>query len=369
MKNLLIGTAATMLAAACASTPVVSKRPLSQDNISRIGETNFVVVEATSGITTTWFQQDSSIAGVPQGLIGTLVVTTIDAIANSGPAARAQRAADDIGEYVTPEMLSASLIHNIEAKISASSNGVRVATVVERSSYIETEPRDDTVDIVHSYRFSEDGSTFQATFDVTYANAVIPYQTVYSFEGDAPKSERSGPLYRNSFVYHSISLPLPTLTNRTRAKLIDVVRARYVDEGGALPMAGDDNYEAYLKDLQNAEDDTLSEPEASVLMTQAWLANDAARLKAEIERAHQFIADALIADLNSTEIPSLTGIDKLMARDDDGRFVLRLGATTTAGRLVSFPRTGDSFATYGNAVAIARENAALARQRKAEAKE
>lgn len=367
MKNLLVAMAATMLAAACASTRVVSKRPLSQENISRIGETDFVVVEATNGITTTWNQQNSSIAGVPQGLIGTLVITTIDAMANSGPAARAQRAADDIREFVTPEMLSASLIQSLEAKIGVSENGVRVASVSERSAYIQTEPRDDTVDIVHSYRFSEDGSTFQAIFDVTYANAVIPYQTVYSFDGDAPQPERSGPLYRNSFIYHSISLPLPRLTNQTRAKLIDVVRARYADEDGGLPMAGDDGYEAYLKDLGNAEDDTLSEPEASVLMTQAWLTNDAARLKTEIDRAHQFIADALIADLNSTEIPSLTGVDKLMARDDDGRLVLRLGATTAAGSLVSFPRTGAPFATYGNAAAIARENAALASQRKAEA--
>lgn len=360
---------ASTMATACAVTPVASKRPLTEAGIEAVGETEFVVVENANGMVKGWFMQDSSAAGASQGLIGALVVATIDAIANAGPSRRAQRLANEISEHVTPDMLSASLTEKLEAQMGESDSGVRVMKVTDREPFFEDEPRQDTVDIVHGYKFSEDGSTFQVVADVTYTSSTMPYETVYTFEKSVPKSELSGPLYRNAFVYNSVSVPVPVLSDEIKQDMVEAVKASYADPDGTLPVDGDDDYKKYTKEIEKAQDDDFTKSEASVLVTQTWLKNDAELLKQEISRAHDFIATMILADMNSTEIPSLNGQDEIMNREDDGRFVRKVGSTVESGWYTSNPGDDQSFVTYGNTFAIASDNRSLVRQRKSEAKQ
>lgn len=350
--------AALSLAACVTVEPAPNARPLNAAHIEAIGPTTVVVAENNTGVMKSWVRQDSSAAAASQGLIGVLVGAAIDGMMNYGPSRRARAAADELAEVMPAEALNASLVEHFTRQIAASEvgPGVTVSDVRTVQKLSSPEAVDDALEVNTSYLLSEDATTLQVTVGVDYQNAGIPYATPYTFEKAPPKSELSGPLYRNVFTYSSDQLPVPTLTAELRERLIASIHDSARDEAGALPAEGTDEWKAMNRELEDARDDRLTKAEIAIFLAREWTRNDGALLRAEIEKAHAFAARYAVLDMNRTEVPSLTGVDEVVETLSDGRTVRRVGPGVQAGSYVSVPGRVTDFVTYGNAAAIAEVN-------------
>lgn len=360
MKLAICAIASASLLAACATTPVPNARPLNTAQIEAMGPTPVVLVEENVGVGKSWFMADSSAAGAPYGIIGALTSAVMDAIINYGPSKRAEKSASEIAEVLSLEELNASLVREFQAQAAASSNseGVRFTEVSTDQRLIDPTPSDDAVNVSTTYVLAEDASTLRIVFQVEYHNAALPYVTPYTFEGAPPKAETEGPTYRNSFTYFSQSLPAPELTPELRERLIASIQDSARDENGALPLEGTDEFKSMTKELEQAQDNSLTKGEIAIFLTREWLKDNGALLKAEIANAHAFAARYALLDLNRTVVPSIDGgSDTLVETQADGRSILRGGSGASAGSYTSFAGNVGSFSTYGNAIAIARERA------------
>ena len=371
MKITLIAGSLLVLSA-CATEPFPSKRPLTQEAIDKIAETNVVVVENNVGVGVTWFMQDSSAAGAQYGLIGALTTAVLDAIVNAGPSGRADRAANEVSEVMTSEMLNFSLVDSLTAvqpAEDADKTGIAIATVETRQSILNKDAVDAAVEITTNYFLSEDGGAIRVNAYASYSNASIDYVTPYVFEKSVPKSELSGPLYKNAFTYDSDRFPFPTLTPELKVKLVTAIEESFKGENGKIPVEGDDDFKKMNKQLKNAQDDELSKSEALVFLAAEWLQDDGAPIKIEIERAHAFITKYVLADLNSTAVPSLDATDTLVDTLEDGRTIRIVGSGRSAGAYISSPGKLDSFTTFGNAVGYSDDARDLEKALRAERKQ
>lgn len=360
MKLAICAIASASLLAACATTPVPNARPLNTAQIEAMGPTPVVLAEENVGVSKSWFMADSSAAGAPYGIIGALTSAVMDAIINYGPSKRAEKSASEIAEVISLEELNASLVREFQSQAAATANngGVRFTEVSTDQRLIDPTPSDDAVNVSTSYVLAEDASTLRIVFEVEYHNAALPYVTPYTFEGAPPKAETEGPTYRNSFTYFSRSLPAPELTPELRERLIASIQDSVRDENGALPVEGTDEFKSMTKELEQAQDNSLTKGEIAIFLTREWLKDNGALLKAEVANAHAFVARYALLDLNRTVVPSLDGgSDTLVATEADGRTILRIGSGATAGSYTSFAGHTGSFSTYGNAVSIAKDRA------------
>jgi hypothetical protein len=356
MRNLAVSALAALSLAACATAPVPNARPLNAEQIAAMGPTPVVLVEENNGVGKTWFAQDSSAAGASYGLIGALVSATMDAIMNSFPARRATKVADEVAEVMPVDAINASLAEQFRRQIAATpaGQGISFSEVNTVQRLTAPTPQNDAVEIDASYMLSEDATTLQVVVSLTYTNPDIPYVTPYTFEGSTPKSELSGPTYRNTFTYNSRQLPAPVMTPELRERLIASIQDSARDENGALPAEGTDAFKAMTKELDQARDDDFTKGEIGIFLAREWIRDNGALLRAEIEGAHAFIARYALLDMNRTAVPSLTGQDELVETLADGRTVRRIGAGTIAGSYVSSPAEVMGFTTYGNTMSIAR---------------
>ncbi|MBC7768587.1 MAG: hypothetical protein H7124_07350 [Phycisphaerales bacterium] len=396
--RVLLSAACGLVLVGCATAPVPAARPLTQAHIETMGPTRVVVAENNYGVMKSWFMTDSSAAGASYGLVGALVTVTMDAIINAGPSRRAREAADEVAQIAPAEEFDTSLVTRLQQQIPGTEVAVAAvvdaaldgsATPTEQGATTETpaivaEPVqtsvaapsgvtfsevatvqklsapdaiDDAVEISTSYTLSEDSSVLRVMAYVTYQSPQTPYVTPYAFEGSVPRAEQEGPAYRNTFTYYSDQLPAPTLTPELRDRLIASVQQGARDEAGNLPVEGTTEYRAMERELENARDDELTKSEIAIFLTREWLRDDAALLRQEIAKAHDFIARYVALDLNSTAVPSLDGTDQRIETMADERTVRRIGAGVVAGSYVSSPGGVGSFSTYGNAVAISRSHA------------
>ncbi|MGH7020087.1 MAG: hypothetical protein ACREEY_09410 [Brevundimonas sp.] len=301
---------------------------------------------------------NSSAVGAQFGLIGALTSAVMDAIINYGPSKRAEKSASEIAEILSLEELNASLVREFQSQAAASTanQGVRFTEVSTDQRLIDQTPSDDAVNVSAFYVLAEDASTLRIVFNVEYHNAALPYATPYTFEGAPPKAETEGPTYRNSFTYFSQSLPAPELTPELRERLIASIQDSARDENGALPLEGTDAFKSMTKELEQAQDETLTKDEIAIFLTREWLKENGALLKAEIANAHAFAARYAQLDLNRTVVPSLDGgADAVVETQADGRTILRVGSGSTAGAYVSFAGNVGNFSTYGNAISIAKD--------------
>lgn len=358
MKLAICAIASASLLAACATTPVPNARPLNTAQIEAMGPTPVVLAEENIGVTKSWFMSNSSAVGAQFGLIGALTSAVMDAIINYGPSKRAEKSASEIAEILSLEELNASLVREFQSQAAASTanQGVRFTEVSTDQRLIDQTPSDDAVNVSAFYVLAEDASTLRIVFNVEYHNAALPYATPYTFEGAPPKAETEGPTYRNSFTYFSQSLPAPELTPELRERLIASIQDSARDENGALPLEGTDAFKSMTKELEQAQDETLTKDEIAIFLTREWLKENGALLKAEIANAHAFAARYAQLDLNRTVVPSLDGgADAVVETQADGRTILRVGSGSTAGAYVSFAGNVGNFSTYGNAISIAKD--------------
>lgn len=359
MRNAIVCAVAALSLAACVTVePVPNARPLNAAHIEAIGPTTVVVAENNNGVMKSWVRQDSSAAAASQGLIGVLVGAAIDGIMNYAPSRRARQAANELAEVMPAEDLNESLVEHFSRQIETAAPGEGVVVSDVRTVQKLTAPGtvDDALEVTTSYLLSEDATTLQVSVAVAYQNAGIPYVTPYTFEKAPPKSELTGPLYRNVFTYSSDQLPVPTLTPELRERLIASIQDSARDESGALPAEGSDEWKAMNRELEEARDDRLTKAETAIFLAREWTRDNGALLRAEIDKAHAFVAKYAILDMNRTAVPSLTGVDEVVETLPDGRTVRRVGPGALAGSYVSVPGRVSDFVTYGNAAAIAEVN-------------
>lgn len=400
--RVLVGAILAVAMAGCATAPQYpAMRPLTAAHIETMGATRVVVSENNNGIEKAWFYTSTASAGAAYGLIGALVSAAMDAIINYGPSRRAQRAANEMAELMPVDALNASLVDHVQRQMAASMappvEAAAEATLTEVSAdataaaavadpaaapveasvvapppqpappsgvYYEGVERqqrlmardtiEDAIIINTSYTLSEDSSTLRVIAYANYQSAQTPYATPYQFARSVPEAERTGPAYRNTFTYYSQQLPIPVMTMELRERLITSIEDSARDENGALPAEGTDEYRALQRELENARDATLSKDEIAIFLTREWLRDDGALLRRELDRAHEFIAQYVVSDMNRTVAPSLAGQDELLETAADNRTVRRIGATTSAGSYVSSAGNVSSFSTYGNTIGIAR---------------
>ena len=361
MKIVACALAALSLAA-CVSVPQVpNARPLNAQHIEALGPTPVTVSENNIGVGKAWLAQDSSTAGASQGLLGVLISAAVDAMMNAGPSRRAGQAADEVAEVMPVDALNTSLVGHFRRQAAAApASGVTISEVklVQRRTAPIT--INDNVEVASSYLLSEDATTLQVTVNLSYTNPALPYVTPYTFEAAPPKSELSGPLYRNAFTYYSRQLPVPVLTPELRERLIASIQDSARDASGALPAEGTDAFKGMTRELEQARDDRLTKAEISIFLTREWSKDNGALLRAEVEAAHAFVARYAMLDMNRTVVPSLTGQDEIAETAADGRTVRRLGSGIMTGSYVSSPSEVMSFSTYGNAVAVAQVHRARA---------
>ncbi len=354
--------------AACATVePVPAARPLSQASIATMGPTKLSVTGNETGVAKAWFYTE--VNGGGGGLVGVIAGAIAAAIINAAPSARAHKQANEVAEVQTVETLNTGLVAELKEEAAAGLSGPGVTFPYVVLTYKSATPGalDDTVEVVTSYTLSEDSSVLRIVAVATYSNAAIPYKTPYTFTKAVPKSETKGPLYRNTFTYYSIPLPIPTLTPELRERLIANIRESAMDASGAPPLEGTAEYRTMQREIELANDDKLTPNETSLFLTREWLSDNGAMIKAEVQRAQDFVARYLIQDINRTAIPSVTGEDELLETATDQRTVRRLGKGTEAGSYVSSAANVTSFATYGNTIAIAKSTVSYIKDIKAAA--
>jgi hypothetical protein len=333
-------------------------RPMPAEAIQSIGKANIAVSQSNNGVEKSWFMTDSSAAGAGYGLIGGLVTGIMDAIMNAGPQRRAGQAANEIAELVPADALTSSLVGHLQSQVptaDAKVAGVSIGSISTVQKLTSTSVKDGQVEIATTYTLSEDASAFRVTSQVTFEAKSLPYKTPYKFEKSVPKTELTGPVYRNTFTYHSAQLPVPSLTPDLVQRLVGNIEASYKDASGAPPKPDSDEGKKMAKELEQARDEKLTKDEIAIFLTREWVKDRGALLKQEIEGAHAFIAKYVVQDLNSSSIPSFEGQDQLVDTSTD-RTVRRVGAGLDAGSYVSAPGNVTSFTTYGNAIAIAKVN-------------
>jgi hypothetical protein len=356
MRLIFVAAAAALLCGCVAFQKHPNTRPMTPETIQAVGKAPVVVAENNNGIEKSWFMVDSSAATASYGLIGGLVGGIMDAIMNAGPSRRAQKAANEIAELLPADALTTSLVWHLQSQVPAADatvSGASLATVTTVQKITSPSAADGALEINSSYTLSEDASAFRVIARVSLEAKNLPYKTPYKFEKSVPKTELTGPVYRNTFTYHSAQLPVPTLTPDLKSRLVANIEASYKDANGAPPVPDSDDAKALAKELEAARDDKLTKDEIAIFLAREWLKDGGAMLKREVEAAHGFIARYVVQDLNSTVVPSFEGQD-VPVETADGRTVRRTGAGLDAGSYVSAPSEVTSFTTYGNAIAIAK---------------
>ncbi len=362
-KRILVAALAAAVASCATEPSYPAMRPLTQAHIQTMAATPVVVAENNNGVEKSWFFVTTSSAGAAYGLIGALTTAVMDAIINAGPSMRARKAAGEMAEVVTVDFLNQSLANHLreQAPPDAATAGVVFSEVQTAQRLTARDPLEDVVQVSAQYTLSEDASTLRVSAYASFQSAATPYATPYQFERTIPRAERDGPAYRNTFTYYSSQLPVPTLTPELRERLVVSIQDSARDESGALPEEGSQEHRAMVRELEKAHDDNLTKDEIAIFLAREWSRDNGQLLRAEIERAHAFIARYVLLDLNRPVAPSLTGQDELIETLADNRTVRRVGAGTAAGSYVSSAANLE-FSTYGNAIQIAQANTERAQQ-------
>lgn len=354
--------------AACATVePYPTARPLSQSSIAAMGPTPVSVIGSESGVAKSWYYTEVNGGGA--GLVGAIAGAIAAAIINAAPSARAHKQADEVAEVQTVESLNASMVSRMTdgAATTSANTGVSFSDVSLTYKSAASALLDDAVEIYTSYTLSEDSSVLRITAFATYSNQAIPYVTPYTFTKAVPKAETKGPLYRNTFTYYSTPLPIPTLTPELKERLIANIRESAANATGLPPVEGTTEYKAMMREIELAKDDKLTPNETSLFLTREWLSDNGAMIKAEVQRAQDYIVKYVILDINRIAIPSIAGEDELLETAADQRTVRRIGKGAEAGSYVCSAPDVTAFATYGNTIAVAKTTVAYIKGKKAQA--
>lgn len=320
-----------------------------------MADTRVNVVENNEGVEATWFAADNSAAGAQYGLIGALVTATMDGMINSGPSGQAQKIADEIATVGSVDRINTSFSDQLKQAAVTESYKVRFSDVSSRQPLVAPKAQDDAVEVSVTYFLSEDATVLRMVANASYARADAKYVTPYTFKS-VPSDELEGPLYRNTFIYESKALSLPTLTPELKASWVADINQRWSEKNGLPPARKERGYAQYQDELKEANNDTITKAEASSVLVKQWIANGGEILFNEIKNGHAYFAKYILADLNTADVPRLDGSDRVVEQLADGRIVRLIGAGETAGTYISTPGNISAVTTYGNAAETAKVN-------------
>jgi len=328
---------------------------------------------------------------------GAVIYAVATGLSNALSLDGAQYAVQSINEGLDRRELDEQFVHQIR-RVAANVDGdVSIDSIQYKPFVRNARGLSDVIELRVQYALSQDASALRATAIVTYTENRRRYRTRYDFDRETPASEKKGPLYRNSFVFHSDRLPAFTLTDETREALkvaieedsrtaLNIVKSKYEEiqasdvTPGRLEDAEIEYLEArgsirraYQRALRRADDYELTSDEISILMIRRWLENDSAKLHNALAQAQAFIAETMLLDLNNSTVPTMavatpqfepgTVISDYDTRNlgaltfnnytvletmDQGRRVLRIESGEESGSYLSVPTQG--VATYGNRI-------------------
>ena len=377
--------------------------------LDAVDELDVVVVESPRGIQMGWrsvavaasespVSAAGAVAGVITGNIAALMAkTVVDGVRDGAPSRRAKRASSLLNSEITPyelglnlrdvlddqrDTLAAAFLDEAEgdALIAELATGevadnqvVEAELSVERrqsASTLDPElgsrfdpddqslsfnrprvsglpailPREDTLFIQPDYTLSADGRTLRVVADVRMIVPGLDYVGPY---GQRVRGQ-SG-VYANRFAYFSERLPTPFISPETKADLKAALQQSFVNTFGPerRPSA------KQRKALEEAADTIITPSEEAMLAAYEWTRDDAKRLRSELEAAHVFITQALIADLASTEVPDPRG-DHIQLQASSSRRVVKLGNGRLTGAYISEPAQQSLPADFGNATTSSR---------------
>lgn len=381
----------TTILSGCATTSVPTTRKLSFDMASQVGKTDVVIATNETGVRAAWTSAGAAptnnnyvyvppgasplAAGIGAGIGQAIAIAILDA----APSSRARRTANAVNSNLDDARLDNQLKQKIAASFggeTVSFEGVNIQAFDRKSPELM-----DSLKIVTSYTLAEDASAVMVQADVSYASTDLVYKTPYDFGGKPPKHELTGPLYRNTFTYHSDLLEVPPMSDAVRTELVAAIQAQYEDEMSDLKSQNlkeskfDKKSAKVSKNrdeaLKRTEDDKMSKTERAILLVDNWRGNDSPVLMKAISDGQDFIASMLVQDLNNSTVPQFeraNAKDKKreiygpLGREDyseiktesSGRKVLRVDSGFYAGAYHSVPEEG--FAPYGNTFKVAEKN-------------
>lgn len=361
---LLIGGCATNTTTTRAAKPLT--RPLVESNVDRLGDVSVLVVEDFAGVGVGWssaaqrtadnpMAQIGQIASLATGsVLGIMGSAVTNGMIDSAPSSRAGRVASLVNMSVDASDLGQGLRTAVD---EASGNLPEDAKVSLRRPRVMEIPavrvRRDALYIDPIYTLSRDGASLRVVVDAALIAPGLEYA-----DGQTTRRTRTGPIYSNRFAYFSEPVPFPVLNEETREHLRAATRRAFAAASGRKNATGRKAAHA----LAEVEDDVLSESEAAILIAREWSKDDGARLKAEIERAHAFVAAALMKDMAgedaATEFDGIT-----IAETEAGtRKVVRLADGPYQGGYISQPASNRPLPDFGNASRMAVANRQRQRQ-------
>ncbi len=396
MNKLLLATALglTLFVSACATIePIPVTRKLTAKTMVQLGQTDIIFGTNHEGIRAGWTSAGAApatpgyyyvppgtsplAAGVGAGIGHAIGVAIVDA----APSARAKKNASKINTDIDKKSLDKAFIQKIkEAMVS----GTVTVGEVSTAEFKRKDPvPQDKIKLISRYTLAEDASAIRVDATITYENDAISYKTPYDFDGKPPKKETKGPLYRNTFSYHSDRFEVPALTDEVKTTLVDAIRSQYDEDFTVVEDTKIDgkNQEKRLKKLlsrrnkalEQAEDGKFSKTEKAILLIDNWRGSGSPALNLAIEQGQLFIAQMLVLDINNASVPRyetaeprekpgfFKGVSQgfgplgnedysVLTTANDGRKVVRLDSGTLSGAYFSYPESG--FSNYGNAYKI-----------------
>jgi hypothetical protein len=175
---------------------------------------------------------------------------------------------------VPADTLTTSLVWHLQSQVPATDatpTGVSLAAVSSVQKITSPGIADKKLEVATWYTLAEDSSAFRVIARVSLESAGLPYKTPYKFEKSVPKGELKGPVYRNTFTYHSTQLPIPTLTADMKERLVANIEGSYKEASGALPAADSDEGKKMAKEIEQARDDKLTKDEIAIFLTREWV--------------------------------------------------------------------------------------------------
>ncbi|MEP3654512.1 MAG: hypothetical protein ABJO36_06405 [Litorimonas sp.] len=391
LKTAAFAISVTAILSGCATTSIPTTRKLSPDMAAQIGKTDVVIAENGAGVRAGWTSAGAAptynnyyyvppgtsplAAGVGAGIGQAIAIAILDA----APSARARKTANAVNANLDDERLDMQLKDKIAAELggeTVSFGNVDIQAFDRKSPELL-----DALKIVTSYTLAEDASAVMVQADVSYSSLNLTYKTPYDFGGKIPKNELKGPLYRNTFTYHSDILETPPMSDDVRENLVIAIKAQYDDEMQDLEAQGLKESKFAKKSakaaknrddaLNRTKDDKMSKTERAILLVDNWRGNDSPALMQAVSDGQDFIAKMLVQDLNNSAVPQFDRAEPKdkkrpifgpigkedfteIETDDSGRTVYRVDSGFYAGAYHSVPAAG--FAPYGNTFKVAEKN-------------
>lgn len=343
MKKIACVLAALSLGA-CASDATFT-RHMTAEQIMQMGATPVAVTDNNFGLSPTWPSSNNSMSGaagqMSQGLSGLgagLLVGGVIAMMEADTHRRAVQNADELETIFTAETLNRAMEQTFRDLSGRPMDGsITVSDVSRVQKVTHPEGLNDTIEIITIYNMSDYSNGIRIMSEVTYRDAA------------------GVQVYKNLFTYYSAELQAPELTPEVRASLVAAITRRASRATGAIPTSGTTAGVDYIRDIRDARDDFLTRAEKSILVSEQWLQNDGAMLRAEIANAHSLIARYAMLDINRAVDPTgaqppVGGIETL----PDGRIVEQVGDGFMAGTYVFRPAGATLKASFSGPIALSR---------------